>query len=62
VALRSAGLDARPAGAGGLVVDATPEVVGRAALEGGVALTHLGTAEGAGLESLYFELTAEEAA
>jgi len=62
LALRSAGLDARPAGAGGLVVDATPEVVGRAALDGGVALTHLGTAEGAGLESLYFELTAEEAA
>jgi ABC-2 type transport system ATP-binding protein len=62
VALRSAGLDARPAGAVGLVVDATPEVVGRAALEGGVALTHLGTAEGAGLESLYFELTAEDAA
>ena len=40
----------------------TPEAVGRAALEGGVALTHLGPAEGAGLESLFFELTAKEAA
>jgi ABC-2 type transport system ATP-binding protein len=60
--LRSAGLDARPTGEGGLVVDASPEAVGRAALQGGVALTHLGLAEGAGLESLYFELTTEEAA
>src|SRR5512133_2948035 len=62
LALRSAGLDARPAGDGALVVDASPEAVGLAALQGGVALTHLGPAEGAGLESLYFELTAEEAA
>ncbi len=62
LALRGAGLDARPTGDGGLVVDASPEAVGRAALQGGVALTHLGPAEGAGLESLYFELTAEEAA
>ena len=62
LALRSAGLDARAASDGALVVDATPEAVGRAALEGGVALTHLGPAEGAGLESLYFELTAKEAA
>ena len=62
LALRSAGLDARPAGEGALVVDASPEAVGLAALQGDVALTHLGPAEGAGLESLYFELTAEEAA
>ena len=61
-ALRDAGLVARPAGDGGYVVDAFPEAVGRAALGGGVALTHLGPAEGAGLESLFFELTAEEAA
>ena len=33
---------------GGFVVDADPEAVGRAALAGGVALTHLGPAEGAG--------------
>ena len=60
--LRTAGLDARPAGDGALVVDAVPEAVGRAALEGRVALTHLGPAEGAGLEALYFELTEKEAA
>ena len=35
-----AGLDARPAADGALVVDAEPEAVGRAALHGGVALTH----------------------
>jgi ABC-2 type transport system ATP-binding protein len=62
LALRTAGLEARPSGDGGYVVDAVPEAVGRAALEGGIALTHLGPAEGAGLESLYFQLTAEEAA
>jgi ABC-2 type transport system ATP-binding protein len=62
LALRTAGLDARPAGGGALVVDAVPEAVGRAALEGCVALTHLGPAEGAGLETLYFELTEKEAA
>jgi ABC-2 type transport system ATP-binding protein len=62
LALRSAGLDARPTGDGALVVDASPEAVGRAALQGAVALTHLGPAEGAGLESLYFQLTAQEAA
>jgi hypothetical protein len=39
------------------VVDADPEAVGRAALDGGVALTHLGPAEGAGLEQLFFDLT-----
>jgi ABC-2 type transport system ATP-binding protein len=62
LALRRAGFDARPTGDGALVVDASPEAVGRTALQGGVALTHLGPAEGAGLESLYFELTTEEAA
>jgi ABC-2 type transport system ATP-binding protein len=42
----------------GLVVDAEPEAVGRAALAGGVALTRLGPSEGAGLEQLFFDLTA----
>ena len=32
------------------------------ALAGGVALARLGPAEGAGLEQLFFDLTAEEAA
>src|SRR3954447_26762315 len=41
----------------GLVVDAEPLAVGEAALAGGVALTRLAPAEGAGLERLFFELT-----
>ena len=41
----------------GFVVDATPEQVGEAALAAGVALTHLGRSEGAGLEQLFFDLT-----
>jgi ABC-2 type transport system ATP-binding protein len=41
----------------GFVVDASPEAVGRAALEGEVVLTHLGPSEGAGLEQLFFDLT-----
>ena len=56
-ALAAAGLAARRAGDGGFVVDAEPEAVGRAALAGGVALTHLGPSEGAGLEQLFFDLT-----
>ena len=40
-ALAAAGL-AAPAADGGFVVDAEPEAVGRAALDGGVVLTHLG--------------------
>ena len=43
---------------GGFIVDAEPEAVGRAALAGGVALTHLGPSESAGLEQLFFDLTA----
>jgi ABC-2 type transport system ATP-binding protein len=42
---------------GGFVVAADPDDVGRAALRGGVALTHLAPAEGAGLEQLFLELT-----
>jgi ABC-2 type transport system ATP-binding protein len=56
-ALLVAGLDARPHPDGGWVVDARPEDVGRAALAGGAALTHLAPAEGAGLEQLFFDLT-----
>jgi ABC-2 type transport system ATP-binding protein len=62
VALRGAGLEARPTADGGFVVAAEPDAVGRAALAGGVALTRLGPAEGAGLEQLFFDLTAKEAA
>jgi ABC-2 type transport system ATP-binding protein len=55
-ALAAAGLAATPVEAG-LVVDAEPLAVGEAALAGGVALTRLAPAEGAGLERLFFELT-----
>jgi ABC-2 type transport system ATP-binding protein len=61
-ALRAAGLEPRATADGGFVVGAEPEAVGRAALAGGVALTRLGPAEGAGLEQLFFDLTAKEAA
>jgi ABC-2 type transport system ATP-binding protein len=56
-ALDAAGLAARPHPDGGFVVDAEPEVVGRAALVGGVALGRLGRSESAGLEQLFFDLT-----
>jgi ABC-2 type transport system ATP-binding protein len=42
----------------GFLVDADPSAVGRAALEGRVALRRLAPAEGAGLEQLFFDLTA----
>jgi ABC-2 type transport system ATP-binding protein len=57
VALHAGGLGARATADGGFVVDAEPEAVGLAALAGGIALTHLGPAEGAGLEQLFFDLT-----
>ncbi|MGZ8632753.1 MAG: ABC transporter ATP-binding protein [Solirubrobacteraceae bacterium] len=56
-ALRDAALQPRATADGAFVVDADPEAVGRAALAGGVALTRLGPAEGAGLEQLFFDLT-----
>jgi ABC-2 type transport system ATP-binding protein len=59
-ALDAAGLSARPGSDGGLVVEAEPEDVGRAALAGGVALTHLAPSESAALEQLFFDLTADE--
>ena len=55
---RNAGLEARPAIDGGFVVEAQPDVVGRAALAGGVALSRLAPADGSGLEQLFFDLTA----
>ncbi len=57
-ALETAGLQARPAIDGGFVVEAQPDVVGRAALAGGVALSRLAPADGSGLEQLFFDLTA----
>ena len=57
-ALDAAGMAATALEDGGFVVDAEPEAVGRAALEGRVALVHLGPSESAGLEQLFFDLTA----
>ena len=59
-ALAAAGLQARPAPDLGLIVDAEPREVGLAAHAGGVALIGLAPAEGAGLEQLFFQLTAAE--
>jgi ABC-2 type transport system ATP-binding protein len=56
-ALHSAGLAAQAIEDGAYVVDADAESVGRAALTGGVVLTHLAPSEGAGLENLFFQLT-----
>jgi len=57
-ALAAADLPARTLPDGGFVVEAEPEAVGRAALDGGVALSHLGPSEGHDLEQLFFDLTA----
>jgi len=56
-ALDAAGLSSRSDEDGGLVVNAEPEEVGRVALDGGVALSHLSPSGAAGLEQLFFDLT-----
>jgi ABC-2 type transport system ATP-binding protein len=56
-ALEAAGLEARAASDGGFLVDAEPDEVGRAALAGAVALSHLEPSENGGLEQLFFDLT-----
>jgi ABC-2 type transport system ATP-binding protein len=56
-ALIAAGLEARAAADGGFLVEAEPEEVGRAALDGGVALSQLQPSEDGGLEQLFFDLT-----
>ncbi|GAA2118204.1 ABC transporter ATP-binding protein [Nocardioides bigeumensis] len=62
-ALRDAGHTAQAAGGtastDALRTDASTDVVGRVALAAGVALTELRAAEGAGLEEMFLELTAE---
>jgi ABC-2 type transport system ATP-binding protein len=59
-ALAAAGLDARKAEAGGILVDAEPRAVGVVARDAGLALTHLAPAGDAGLEQLFFDLTSGE--
>ena len=58
-ALVSAGLSPTAYDAGALRTDADPSHVGSIALAAGVALTELRSADGAGLEEMFLELTAE---
>ena len=62
-ALDAAGLDhvasTTAGGADALRVDADPELVGRVAQQAGVALAELRAADGAGLEEMFLELTAD---
>jgi ABC-2 type transport system ATP-binding protein len=60
-ALRADGLTAVAAGADGLRVEADTDVVGKVALAAGVPLTELRGADGAGLEEMFLELTADTA-
>jgi ABC-2 type transport system ATP-binding protein len=59
-ALAAAGHTATP-GLGGIRTDAEAAEVGRIALAAGVPLTELRPADGAGLEEMFLELTAEDA-
>ncbi len=59
-ALAADGQAAHASGPDGLRVEADPDVVGRIALQAGVALVELRAAEGAGLEEMFLELTAED--
>jgi ABC-2 type transport system ATP-binding protein len=62
-AFTAAGLDFVPSTASGgtdaVRVDADPELVGEVAQQAGVALAELRAAEGAGLEEMFLELTAD---
>jgi ABC-2 type transport system ATP-binding protein len=58
-AMTAAGLESRVGTDGVLRTDAEPGRVGEVALAAGIALTELRPAEGAGLEEIFLELTAE---
>jgi ABC-2 type transport system ATP-binding protein len=58
-ALTASGIDHTVAGDDMLRTDADPDLVGRVALQAGVALRELRPADGAGLEEMFLELTAE---
>ena len=58
-ALESAGIESTVSTDGALRTTATAAHVGRVALSAGVALTELRSADGAGLEEMFLELTAE---
>lgn len=61
-ALTGARLEFTPTSDGALRVDASTEDVGRAAAAAGQVLTELRSVDGAGLEDLFFSLTAQPAA
>jgi ABC-2 type transport system ATP-binding protein len=58
-ALVSAGVDVTSTGDGTLLTDTGPELVGEIALAARVAVTELRAADGAGLEEMFLELTAD---
>jgi ABC-2 type transport system ATP-binding protein len=58
-ALQAAGLAVTRSDDGTLRTDADPARVGEVALDAGIALTELRSADGAGLEEMFLELTAE---
>ena len=58
-ALETAGVSATISEDGSLRTEADPVRVGRAAYDGGVALTELRTADSGGLEEMFLELTAD---
>ena len=58
-ALDGAGFTSTSVGDGAIRVDADPGRVGQVALASGIALTELRDADGAGLEEMFLELTAE---
>ena len=58
-ALFAAGIAYTASGDGALRTDAEPALVGKIALEAGLALTELRSADGAGLEEMFLELTAD---
>jgi ABC-2 type transport system ATP-binding protein len=60
-ALQGAGITAAPSGDGGFRCEVDPVDVGRAAAQSGVVLTELRPAEGAGLEEMFLQLTADDA-
>jgi ABC-2 type transport system ATP-binding protein len=59
LALVAWGLTVNPAGDGTLHTDADAVLVGKVALDAGIALTELRAAHGAGLEEMFLELTAD---
>ena len=60
-ALESAGIEALPSGDGAFRSEAEPVDIGRAAAAAGVVLVELRPAEGAGLEEMFLQLTADDA-